>query len=241
MTATVAVVTGAAGIIGRAIGHRLAQELQVVGIDRTAADASFPILAADVTDRGAVEATARAIATDFGDVSVVVSNAGALTMNRFLDLSDDDWRTVLDVNAYGTFLVGQVFARAMRSGGRIINIASVAAKVPLPDQAHYCASKAAVVMLSRVMALELASAGIRVFSICPGAVDTALFRACLTWTADRDKRSADELLDEWLSPSRLGRFVRPEEVAELVRYLALGPADPLTGHAISVDGGVAPW
>jgi NAD(P)-dependent dehydrogenase (short-subunit alcohol dehydrogenase family) len=173
----------------------------------------------------------------------VVNNAGLLTMDRFLDLTDQDWHDVLNVNVFGTFLVSQVFARQMAEtgGGRIINVASVGGKVPLPDQAHYCAAKAAVMMLTRCIALELADANIHAFSVCPGAVDTALFRGCLDWTAERDGRDPEALLREWLAPSKLGRFVLPEEVAQMIRYLALGPSAALTGHAISVDGGVAPF
>jgi len=239
----VAVVTGAAGTIGRAIGNTLAVDFTVVGLDRNPSEAPFPILAADVVDRAAIETAARTIAAEHGEVQLVVNNAGILTMNRFLDLTDDEWRRIFDVNVFGTFVVSQVFARQMSTGGggRIINVASIAGKTPLPNQAHYCASKAAVMMLTRVMALELGHDKVRVFSICPGAVDTALFRACLTWTADREQRDPDDLLREWLPPSRIGRFVEPEEIAALVRYLASGPSDALTGHAISIDGGIAQW
>lgn len=238
--ALVAVVTGASGTIGRAIAEVLSDQRKVVGLDLVAAPAPFPVITVDVTDRDAVEEAAHTIGADHGTVDIVVNNAGALTMNRFLDLSDQEWRHVFEVNSYGTFLLSQVFARGMRDGGRIINIASVAAKTPLPDQAHYCAAKAAVVMLSRVMALELAP-GISVFSVCPGAVDTALFHGCLAWTADHRGRDPEELRAEWLSASRIARFVRPEEIAALVGYLALGPTEALTGHSIAIDGGVAPY
>jgi 2,3-dihydro-2,3-dihydroxybenzoate dehydrogenase len=239
-TRGVAVVTGASGTIGRAITVSLATDLTVIGLDRTPGPG---VRVVDVTDRQALSAVADEICREVGVPTVVVNNAGALTMGRFLDLSDDDWRGVFSVNVLGTFLVSQVFARHMvgHGPGRIVNISSVAGKVPLPDQAHYCASKAAVIMLTRCIALELADADISAYSVCPGAVDTALFRQCLDWTAQRDGRSAEEILPEWLGPSRIGRFVEPDEVAQVVRFLALGPSEALTGHAISVDGGIAPW
>lgn len=240
-----AVVTGAAGTIGRAIASSLLNDFTVIGLDRSTATAApaFPFLLADVTERAAIEEIARLIEHEYGPVRLLVNNAGMLTMGRFLDLSDDDWKQVFGVNVFGTFIVSQVFARKMSAtgGGRIVNVASIAAKTPLNDQAHYCASKAAVVMLTRVMALELADVGIRAFAVCPGAVDTALFRACLAWTAKRDRRDPDDLLQEWLQPSRVGRFVEPDEIAALVRYLAVGPTDALTGHAIFIDGGIASW
>ncbi len=239
----VAVVTGATGGIGAAIAEALQPEFEVIGLDLRADAGSVPVIQADVTDRRSIEAAAAAVARDHGEVRLVVNAAGSLTMNRFLDLPDDEWRRVLDINAYGTFLVGQVFAREMsqRAAGRIVNVASIAAKTPLANQAHYCAAKAAVMMLGRVMALELAEHGIRVFTICPGAVDTELFRQCLNWTAERDGRDPDALLAEWLAPSRLGRFVQAAEIADLVRFLALGPTDAMTGHALSIDGGIAPF
>jgi NAD(P)-dependent dehydrogenase (short-subunit alcohol dehydrogenase family) len=239
----VAVVTGAAGTIGAAICQALSDRFQVVGIDLTDSQTPYPVLLADVSDRAAVEAAAAEIEHRYGAVRLLVNNAGALTMNHFLDLTDNDWHTVFQVNAYGTFLASQVFARTMSTGhgGRIVNVASLAAKLPLPDQAHYCAAKAAVVMLTRVMALELADHGIRVFSICPGIVDTPLFRHCLDWTAQRHGRDPEKLFQEWLTPSLIGRPIEPEEVAELVLYLATGPTEALSGHCIPIDGGTSPW
>jgi len=239
----VAVVTGAAAGLGCAIAKSLSSQFQVVGLDIREGSTGVRVLVTDVTRRSEVEAAAAVIEGDYGPVSVLVNNAGQLTMGRFMALTDEDWRRVFEVNVYGVYAVSQVFCRAMveRREGRIINVASVAGKIPLPDQAHYCASKAAVIMLTRVMALELASVGIRVFSVCPGAVDTEMFEYCLTWTADRDGINRDDLLREWLSSSRLGRIIKPSEVAEFIRYLATGPVEALTGHALSFDGGVAPW
>jgi meso-butanediol dehydrogenase/(S,S)-butanediol dehydrogenase/diacetyl reductase len=243
MNTPVAVVTGAGGTIGRAIGDALANDFAVVGLDQAESSASFPILSADVRDRARIDEVARTITADHGQVRIVVNNAGVLTMNPFLELTDDEWHRVFEINVFGTFAVSQIFARQMdvTGGGRIINVASIAGKTPLENQAHYCASKAAVMMLTQVMALELADANVRVFSICPGAVDTDLFRACLAWTAKREHRNSDEVLNEWLKPSRLGRLIEPTEIAALVHYLASGPSDALTGHAISIDGGIAPY
>jgi NAD(P)-dependent dehydrogenase (short-subunit alcohol dehydrogenase family) len=245
MTGTpVAVVTGASGGIGAAIAQALTPEYDVVGFDLRVRPSAFAMLEVDVTDRASVTAAAATVDRDHGRVGLVVNAAGNLTMNRFLDLDDDEWHRVMEVNGYGTFLMSQVFARGMvqrGAGGRIVNVASIAGKTPLPDQAHYCTAKAGVIMLGRVMAMELAEHGVRVFTICPGAVDTELFRQCLNWSAEREGRDAEELLAQWLAPSRLGRFVTAEEISQIVRFLALGPTEAMTGHALSVDGGIAPF
>lgn len=239
----VAVVTGAAAGIGRAIAQALSVDFQVVGIDARSAPSETPLLLADVTNRRDIEKAAAEIDRTFGTVAVLVNNAGLLTMNPFLQLTDEEWRTVFDVNVYGVYVASQVFGRAMAKAkqGRVINIASIAGKVPLPNQAHYSASKAAVIMLTKSIGLELAPVGIRAFAVCPGAVDTEMFETCLQWTAEREERDVEELRHEWLAPSRLGRMIQPEEVAEIVHYLAVGPTDAMTGHALSVDGGVAPY
>lgn len=238
-----ALVSGAASGIGAAIAQALLEDFEVVGFDLREGAADFRLVQVDVTRRQDVEKAVRDATDQYGPARLLVNNAGILTMNRFLDLGDNEWRTVFDVNVYGVYLLGQVVARTMAQagGGRIINIASVAGKAPLQDQAHYCASKAAVIMLTRVMALELARADIRVFAVCPGAVDTDMFRQCLSWTAARDGREEKHVLQEWLAPSRLGRLIEPQEVASLVRFLATGPVDAMTGHAVSFDGGVAQW
>jgi meso-butanediol dehydrogenase/(S,S)-butanediol dehydrogenase/diacetyl reductase len=240
MTKQFAVVTGATGTIGRAIVAALSEDFQVVGIDRSSGPG---IIAADIRDRAALERVASDITADGGQIGALVNNAGVLTMGSFFELAENDFDEVFSVNVTGTAVASQVFGKRMaeRGSGRIVNISSSAGKVPLADQAHYCASKAAVIMLTRVMALELAAFGVQAYSVCPGAVDTALFRQCLDWTAERDGVDAEALLAGWLAPSRIGRFVEPEEIAGLVRYLTRGPAEAMTGHAISVDGGVAPW
>jgi NAD(P)-dependent dehydrogenase (short-subunit alcohol dehydrogenase family) len=239
----VAVVSGAATGIGAAVAGALGQDFDVVGLDLRPGEGDWPMFGVDVTDRQAVEDVAREIEDRHGAVTAVVNNAGVLTMNRFVHLTDQDWRRVFDVNVYGVFLLGQVFGRRMaeRGRGRIVNMASVAGKIPLPDQAHYCASKAAVIMLTRCMALELAPAGVWAFAVCPGAVDTELFRSCLAWTAARDGRDPEDTLAQWVASSAVGRLIEPAEVAALVRFLLIGPTEAMAGDAVSIDGGRAQW
>jgi NAD(P)-dependent dehydrogenase (short-subunit alcohol dehydrogenase family) len=179
-----------------------------------------------------------------GTIDVLVNNAGVLRMGSFLEMPVGDWDLVFDVNVKGVLLCSRaVVERAMIPAGRgaIVNVSSVAGKTGLPEQAGYSAAKAAVIALSRVMALELAAYSIRVNAVCPGAVDTELFDSCLTWTAERHGQSPETLRAHWLAPSLLGRLILPEEVAQLIVFLASDAASAITGTNVNVDGGVAPY
>jgi 3-oxoacyl-[acyl-carrier protein] reductase len=177
-------------------------------------------------------------------LSVLVNNAGVLRMSAALESSADEWLDVFGVNVEGLMTMSRLAARSMierGSGGRIINVSSVAAKVGLADQAHYAASKAAVLNLSRTLAKEWAVHGIGVLAVCPGAVDTDLFRQCLTWSAQRYGREPEALLQEWLKDSLVGRLITPEEVGSLIAYLATPAAAAITGCSVNIDGGVSPY
>jgi NAD(P)-dependent dehydrogenase (short-subunit alcohol dehydrogenase family) len=179
-----------------------------------------------------------------GGIDILVNNAGVLRMGALLDAADEDWDLVFDVNLKGVFLCSrEVVQQQMRPArsGSIVNMSSVAGKTGLPEQAAYSAAKAAVVNLSRVMAMEFAPFNVRVNAVCPGAVDTELFQECLTWTAEHHREDRQALLARWLTPSLLGRLIRPEEVANAVIFLASDESSAITGTTLNVDGGVAPY
>ena len=194
----------------------------------------------DVIQRIDAHAASQTITREYEPVTVLVNSAGVLTMTRFPNLTERECRDAFDVNVYGTYLEGHGFGRSMAMGGDD-ELSTVAGKVALTDRARYYASKAGAIVLTRVMTLELARRTGRVFTVCPGAGDTDMFNHCLSWTPYRDAKDRDEPLKEWFVPSKLRRIIKAVEVAALVLCPARGPVDALTGHALSCDGGAAPW
>jgi NAD(P)-dependent dehydrogenase (short-subunit alcohol dehydrogenase family) len=197
----------------------------------------------DVRDADQVDALVRRVAAEAG-LHVLVNNAGVLTMGEALELEAEDWERTFAVNVMGLMNVARAGARVMVDaghGGRIINLSSVAAKVGLRDQADYSASKAAVLNLSRTLAKEWSPHGIGVVAVCPGAVDTQLFRDCLRWSAQKEGVAEEALLAQWLKESLIGRLIRPGEVASLIAYLASPAAEAIVGCSLNIDGGVSPF
>jgi NAD(P)-dependent dehydrogenase (short-subunit alcohol dehydrogenase family) len=240
----VAVVTGAASGINRAIATRFAVEgarVVVADIDEpggrdtarhiTSAGGRAIAVRTDVRRRDDVEAMVRAAVAEFDHVDLLVNGAGIETLAPFLDLPDEEWNRVLSVNLTGSFVCGQTAAREMvraGRGGKILNIASINAAVALPNQAHYVASKGGLLMLTKAMALELAPYGINVNAIGPGAVETPLTAGSL---ADPVRR---ELLTSHIP---LGRVAQPDDIAGAAVFLCSEAANYITGTILYVDGG----
>ncbi len=252
----VALVTGAGKGIGRGIAVALGEQgasIIVMDLVEDRADDTTKILidqgypacsvTGDVRYRNQIEACLQRGLQYFGKVDILVNNAGVLTMGSALDLSEEDWDLVLDVNLKGTFLccqvIGKYFAHKA-NGGAIINISSVAGKKGFENQLHYSASKAAVINLTRVLAVEFASFKVRVNAVCPGAVETELFDQCLNWEAERAKRPADQLLNDWMQPVLIKRLIQPVEIGRIVAFLASDAASIITAQAINADGGSTP-
>ncbi len=235
---TVAVVTGAAGGIGRAVVTALeANGATVVGWDTDCA-APAGIEPIDVTDATAVAGAVERVETQVGPVAILVNAAGILRDGPVLDLPAVDWAAVLAVNATGVFEVSRQVARRMvqRRAGRIVTVASNAAAVPRVGMAAYCAAKAASAMLTRCLGLELAGHGIRCNVVSPGSTDTPMLRAL--WT---DGGNLASTLDGTPSQYRLGiplrRIADPADIADAVVFLAADESRHITMHDLCVDGG----
>ena len=237
----VAIVTGAAGAIGLAIARTLAADvLRVVRADRdgdalkrTAADlADLPgvsELPLNITDEPAVDKAFAQIIADHGRIDVVVNNAGITRDRPLHKMSLADFRDVIDVNLVGTFLMSRAALAHMRArpgGGRIINIASMSAKLANFGQANYAASKAAVIALSRVTAREGARFGITANAVAPGFIETPMTSAL-----------GAEVIAARLESIPLGRAGSADEVADAVRWLASPGAGYVTGTVVDVAGG----
>ncbi|TNC72176.1 D-threitol dehydrogenase [Rubellimicrobium roseum] len=234
----VALVTGAASGIGAAIAEAYAAKgarVAVVDMNMEAAQARAAGLsgaksfACDVTDAGSVEAAVAQVAQAMGRIDILVNSAGIVDLAPAEEISLRSWQRTLDVNLTGSFLMAQAVGRMMiaQGGGKIVNLASQAGSVAIEGHVAYCASKFAVIGMTRTLALEWGRHGICVNSISPTVVLTELGRKA--W--DGPKGDAMKAL----IPT--GRFAEPEEIAAAAVFLASSGADMINGADLLVDGG----
>ncbi|WP_342424152.1 SDR family NAD(P)-dependent oxidoreductase [Paenibacillus sp. FSL E2-0178] len=177
----------------------------------------------------------------FGRIDFLVNNSGTSTMDFAVDIKEEDWDKVMDINAKGVYLVSQAGARQMLrqgGGGRIINIASQAGKNGYRCMGNYVASKHAVLGFTKVMALELAREQILVNAVCPGIVETDMKKRERVEGAALRGMTPEDILAEDRSQVPLGRTAEPEDVANVVLFLASPLASYMTGQAINVTGGM---
>ncbi|PJI38560.1 SDR family NAD(P)-dependent oxidoreductase [Ferrovibrio sp.] len=240
----VAVVTGAAQGIGRACAERFLKDgaKVVIGdvneaqLAKTAADldnpASLATLRTDVSKRADVDALVKLAADRFGRLDVIVNNAGIARTQQFLDITEEDFETVLGINLKGAFFGTQAAARQMiaqGSGGVVINMSSVNALLSIPTLSTYAMSKGAMNQLTTTAAVALAPHNIRVVGIGPGTILTELV-AQQIMTSDAARKSV-------LSRTPIGRCGEPSEVAAVASFLASEDASYVTGQTVYVDGG----
>lgn len=242
----IALVTGASRGIGRAIALGMAKRgfdvaindierqkdaLQEVAKEIEGAGRRALIAFADVSSKADVEAMVKKTADAFGRIDAVVNNAGILIASDVEHLKEEHWDSVLDVNAKGTFLVIQAVLPYMKQQkyGRIVNIASIGGKHGAPEQAHYSASKAAVMGFTRVLAQEVGTYGITANCICPGIILTDMGRVNLDDAAVRQS---------WQEKTAMRRIGAPEDVVGPVAFLASDDAAFVTGQSLNVDGGI---
>ncbi|WP_228509683.1 GolD/DthD family dehydrogenase [Curtobacterium sp. VKM Ac-2884] len=240
-TGRTAVVTGGASGIGNAIARALAGRGARVAIVDVRADGATTAAAGlpgaglhagfgcDVTDETSVARTVADVVAHFGRVDVLVNCAGIAALAPADELSAETWSRTIDVNLTGTFRVAQAVGRHMLAAGygRVVNIASQAAHVGIDGHAAYCASKAGVIGLTRVLALEWGGRGVTVNTVSPTVVLTDLGRAA--WANENGIRHQDEI------PT--GRFATPDEIAAAVLFLAGESSAMVNGADLRVDGG----
>ncbi len=246
----VAVVTGVAQGIGAATARAFAREgARVAVVDRDTAagraradelageDGRAIFVGADVASTDDARRIAREAVAAFGGVDALVNNAGIQTYGTVEEMAEEEWDRTLAVNLKGVFLVSKWIVPEIRrrGGGAIVNVASVQGLATQPAVAAYAASKGGVLALTRSMALDYAREKIRVNAVCPGSVDTPMLRASADLFGGEDPEGA---LRDWGALHAMGRIARPEEVAEMILFLAGPRASFCTGGAYLVDGGM---
>ncbi|MFN8215537.1 MAG: SDR family NAD(P)-dependent oxidoreductase [Solirubrobacterales bacterium] len=245
-------VTGGAAGMGRAIAEAFLSEgarVVIADIDeervgRTASELDgsgekVTSLGVDVTSEEQVGEMIRRGDEVLGGIDVLVNNAGVITMDKTVDVSEKDWDFVMDVNAKGVFLCVKAVIPGMleRGGGKIVNIASQAGKRGYKLFAHYCASKAAVIVFSKGVALEVAPT-IRINCVCPGIVNTEMMEREYGWEEEMTGEPRASIEERWMSGIPMGRFQEPEHIARVAMFLASDESSEMTGQAINVTGGM---
>ncbi len=251
LTGKTAVVTGGANGIGKCIVETLNEKgANVVIADLD--EESGKNLAAELGDNvifKKVNVTVKKEIKDlidyttdnFQQLDIMVNNAGISTMDYITDIKEDDWDKVMDINAKGIFLCLQQAANAMLEKnvkGKIINMASQAGKNGYRCMGNYCASKHAVLGITKVAAIELADDNINVNAVCPGIVETDMKHRERVWGGDLRDMSPEEIEKEDNSQVPLGRTAKPEDIAQVVLFLASEMSDYMTGQAVNVTGGM---
>lgn len=244
LNGSVAIVTGAARGIGRAIAFELAaagaavvvndvgnQENAEETVNRiTASGGMAMFIQADVTQASDVDKLVSTTIEKYGKIDILVNNAGITRDNLLLRMKEADWDTVLNVNLKSVFLCTKAVSRGMlkQRSGAIVNIASVVGIFGNPSQANYAASKAGIIGFTKSMAKELASRGIRVNAVAPGYIST-----------DMTASLPEDVKKEFIKGIPLGHMGTAEEVAKAVLFLVSPAASYITGQTLSVDGGMA--
>jgi meso-butanediol dehydrogenase/(S,S)-butanediol dehydrogenase/diacetyl reductase len=246
-----ALVTGGARGIGAAIVRALARagtSVAIADLDPLAAQrladeigggaAAFDI---DVRDRASTQRAFDNALEHLGGLDILAANAGVSTMRPAVEISDEDWAFNMDVNARGVFLSNQIACRyfiAEKRVGVIVNTASLAGKVGAPLLAHYSASKFAVLGWTQALAREMAPHKIRVNAVCPGFVRTSMQEREIVWEGQLRGMTPEAVRAEYVSLTPIGRIEEPEDVADVVLFLASDASRFMTGQGVNVTGGV---
>jgi NAD(P)-dependent dehydrogenase (short-subunit alcohol dehydrogenase family) len=249
----VAIVTGAGRGIGRATALELARlgadvvvaELDKAGAERTAAEVKSLgrralALPTDVTRRADLQTMADRTLAELGRIDVLVNNAGIYRAAAPLDVTEEHWDAVMSINARAVFFACQAVLPAMvkQKRGAIVSLASMAGKIGNRNNLPYNASKAAVISITKSLALAHAKDGIRVNCVCPGFVETDMWALVAREQGALMGMTPEEFTRQRAAQVPLGRMERPEDVAGVIAFLAGSRAGYMTGQALSVDGGL---
>ena len=248
-----AIVTGAGRGIGRATALELARmgadiviaELDKTGAEKTAAEIQALgrkalVLPTDVTRRADLTAMAERTQQQFGRIDILINNAGIYRAAATLDVTEEHWDAIMDINAKAVFFATQAVLPTMlaQKRGAIVSLASMAGKIGSRTNLPYNASKAAVISMTKSIALAHAADGIRANCVCPGFVETDMWTKVSREQGALLGMSAEEFTRQRKAAVPLGRMETPEDVASVIGFLASPRSGYMTGQALSVDGGL---
>ncbi|HDN98136.1 MAG TPA: 3-oxoacyl-[acyl-carrier-protein] reductase [bacterium] len=236
----VTIITGACGGIGSAIAYKFGEngakivlwdvmksEVLIKNLEEKKIDFMYDEI--DITDSKSVEEGAKKVMERYGKIDILINNAGITKDSLIFRMKEEDWEKVIGVNLKGAFLCTKIIGKLMfaKRSGKIINIASIIGEIGNIGQANYSASKGGLIALTKTCAREFAKAGINVNAISPGYIMTPM-----------TEKLSEKIKEEIKNRIPLGRFGKPEEVAELALFLASEKANYITGQVIRVDGGL---
>jgi acetoin reductase-like protein len=246
----VAVVTGAGQGIGRAIACRLARDgfaLAIVDVNTNALEdvkkeieglgAQVLALKANLTKVDEIH-KAIDLSVEWGQLTVLVNNAGRVLITPFLEITEEEWDAILTLNLKAVFFAMQFAARHMQTGGRVINLSSISGRSGRPDQPHYAAAKCGVISLTQSAALAFASQGITVNAVCPGVVETPMTTGIHEIRARALGITPEESLARMVAKIPLGRPAKTDDIAKAVSFLCSPDAAYITGQSLNVCGGM---
>jgi len=248
-----AIVTGAASGLGLAI----VKEFLTQGVDVVCADCNYEkllqindelkefgngdiyVLKVDVTNEKSVKEMVRYVEKIFENIDILVNSAGIIKLISIYDMTLSEWQKIIDVNLTGTFLCCKYVSKIMKTkkSGKIINISSKSGKKGSADLTGYCASKFGIIGLTQSLAYELAPFNINVNAVCPGVIYTPIWGKLIKQYVKRERISEKEMWNRILKKIPLGRLCKPEDVVNLVLFLASDKADYMTGQALNITGG----
>jgi NAD(P)-dependent dehydrogenase (short-subunit alcohol dehydrogenase family) len=248
----VAIVTGASRGIGEGVAMKMAQygakviiaDLNLNQAEETAASiknrhGDAAAVKVDVSHKVDCDAAVEKAIEEFGTLDILVNCAGINTACKLIDMTDEIWDKINDVNLKGTMYMCQAAAKVFvkKAYGRIVNIGSIAGKIGEAMNGAYCVSKAGVHMLTQVLALELADYGVTVNAVCPGPANTIIMKEVFEQRGPLAGMTPEEFKNEFLKDIPLKRMAEPEDVAELASFLASDRASYITGSAYTLAGG----
>jgi NAD(P)-dependent dehydrogenase (short-subunit alcohol dehydrogenase family) len=253
LSGQVAIVTGSGRGIGRATALELAgmgadivvAELDQAGAERTAAEVKglgrrVSVVRTDVTSRTDLKAMAERARAEFGRLDILINNAGIYRAALPLDVTEEHWDAIMNVNAKAVFFATQAVLPTMiaQKRGSIVSLASMAGKIGSKTNLPYNASKAAVISITKSLALAHASDGVRVNCVCPGFVQTDMWAMVARDQGKLLGQTPEEFTSQREKQVPLGRMEKPEDVANVIAFLCSSRAAYMTGQALSVDGGL---